>query len=107
MTDRADQIPPAASLRALRPAAKAPQRVRHFAAADAILTAALEAVASLESDDLEVVLRAAEAQRPGVRQALGAAFEAEAHRFAELSQRAFAAADRLAVHRASVERGRP
>ena len=86
MTDHADQIPPASSLPALPPAAKAPQRIRPYAAADAVLTAALEAVASLEGDDLEVVLRAA-----------------EAHRFAELSRRAFAAADRLAAHRASAE----
>ena len=103
MTDRADPIPPTASLPALLPAAKSPQRVRPCAAADAVLTAALEAVASLEGDDLEVVLRAAEAQRPGVRRALCAAFEAEAHRLAELSRRAFAAADRLAAHRASAE----
>ncbi|MGU3666167.1 hypothetical protein ACLBX9_18440 [Methylobacterium sp. A49B] len=65
--------------------------------------AALEAVASLDGDDLEVVLRTAEAQRPGVRQALCAAFEAEAQRLAELSRRAFAAADRLATHLASAE----
>lgn len=103
MTDRADQIPPTASLPALLPAAQAPQRVRPCTGADAVLTAALEAVASLKGNDLEVVLRAAEAQRPGVRKALGAAFEAEAHRFAELSRRAFAAADRLAAHCASAE----
>ena len=103
MTDRADQIPPAASLPALLPTAAARQSIRPCAAADAVLTAALEAVATLAGDDLEVVLRAAEAQRPGVRKALGAAFEAEAHRFAELSRRAFAAAYRLAAHRASAE----
>ena len=103
MSERTDQPPPPVSLPVLLPAATAPQRVRPRETADAILTAALKAVASLEGDDLEVVLRAAEAQRPGVRQALCAAFEAEAQRLAELSRRAFAAADRLAAHLASAD----
>ncbi|MCJ2067307.1 hypothetical protein MKK75_00530 [Methylobacterium sp. J-030] len=64
---------------------------------------ALASVLDLSAGELEAVLCAAEAQRPGVRQALGAAFEAEAHRLADLSRRAFAAADRLAAHLASAE----
>lgn len=103
MSKRTDQPLPPVSLPALLPAATAIQRVRPRETADATLTAALKAVASLEGDDLEVVLRAAEVQRPGVRQALCAAFEAEAQRLAELSRRAFAAADRLAAHLASAD----
>lgn len=103
MSDRTDHTPTAASPPTLLPAASASRGVRPSAGADAALAAAVEAIASLEGDDLEVVLRAAEAQRPGVRQALCVAFEAEAHRLAELSRRAFAAADRLAAHLASVE----
>lgn len=106
MSDRTDQPLPTASLPAPLPTATAPQGALRCGPADAVLTAALEAVASLDGDDLEAVLRTAEAQRPGVRQALGAAFEGEAQRFAELSRRAFAAADRLAAHLASAERGR-
>lgn len=103
MSERTDQLPAPVVLPALLPAATAPRRVRPRKTADAILMAALEAVASLEGDDLEAVLCAAEAQRPGVRRALCAAFEAEAQRSAELSRRAFAAADRLAAHLASAE----
>lgn len=62
---------------------------------DAKLATALEAVATLEGADLEAVLVIAEASRPGVRNALRAAFEAEAHRYAHLARSAFAAADRL------------
>lgn len=64
---------------------------------------ALASIIDLSTAQLEAVLCAAEAQRPGVRQALRAAFEAEAHRLAGLSRRAFAAADRLAAHLTSAE----
>ena len=67
------------------------------------LRRALASVIDLSAGELEAVLCEAEAQRPGMRQALCAAFEAEAHRLAELSRRAFEAADHLVAHRASAE----
>lgn len=103
MSERNHQTSPAANLSALPRASVASRQVAPCACADATLAAALEAVANLEGSDLEVVLRTAEAQRPGVRQALCAAFQAEAHRLADLSRRAFAAADRLAAQLTSAE----
>lgn len=86
-----------------QPHSRASSRVRPSNRAVPDLGQALASVIDLSAEELEAVLRAAEAQRPGVRQALCAAFEAEAHRLAELSRRAFAAADRLAAHLASAE----
>ena len=86
-----------------QPYPRASFRVRPTNRAMSDLGQALASVIDLSAEELEAVLHAAEAQRPGVRQALCAAFEAEAHRLAELSRRAFAAADRLAAHLASAE----
>ncbi|MCJ2069090.1 hypothetical protein MKK75_09795 [Methylobacterium sp. J-030] len=84
-------------------APRALSRLPHGGAAVPDLGRALASVLDLSAGELEAVLCAAEAQRPGVRHALGAAFEAEAQRLADLSRRAFAAADRLAAHVTSVE----
>ena len=62
-----------------------------------VLARALDAVMGCEDAEIGTVLALAEAQRAGVRAALARAFEAEAARFAALSQRAYAAADRLAA----------
>lgn len=76
----------------------APSQPSPCACPDAVLAAALDAIASLEDAELEIVLTVAEASRPNVRFALHAALEAEAHRYARLSRSAFAAADRLATN---------
>ncbi len=94
MSDRKNDHPPYP---------RATSRMRSSNRAMPDLGRALASVIDLTAEELETVLCAAEAQRSGVRQALCAAFEAEAHRLAELSQRAFAAADRLAAHLASAE----
>ena len=60
-----------------------------------MLARALDAVLSLDLGEVGAVLALAEAQRAGVTTALAAAFEAEAVHLAALSQRAYAAADRL------------
>lgn len=86
-----------------QPFSRASSRVRPSNRAMLDLGQALANVIDLSAEELEAVLHAAEAQRPGVRLALCAAFEAEAQRLAELSRRAFAAADRLAAHLASAE----
>ena len=59
------------------------------------LAGALDAITSLEPEDLETVLTLAEAQRADVRRVLAAALEAEATHLADLSRQAYAAADRL------------
>lgn len=86
-----------------QPYPRASSRMRPSNGAALDLGRALASVIDLSAEELEAVLRAAEAQRPGVRQALYAAFKAEAHHLAELSQRASAAADRLAAQLASAE----
>lgn len=97
MTEHTDLTSPAAEMPSallIDPASPAPEPC---ACPDVVLAAALDAVIGLAGAELEAVLAVAEVDRPGVRTALRAAFEAEAHRYAGLARQAFAAADRLAA----------